>query len=163
MSLKARDVMRTDVVTVKPETPVWELEEILLRERIQGAPVVEDGALLGIVSRSDVFRQLHLEQSRAEAESSFYLEPFDVEKRTEEDDKRVSEAVATRLRNLRVREVMIRETIIVSPDAPLSEVASQMLERRIHRVLVGEGGGFEGLVSSLDLIRLFAQKRVTAT
>ena len=163
MSLKARDVMRTDVVTVKPDTPVWELEEILLRERILGAPVVENGELLGIVSRSDVVRQLHLEQSRAEAESSFYLEPFDVEKRTEEDDRRISEAVATRLRDLDVREVMIRETILVPPDAPIEEVAATMLERRIHRVLVGEGGSFEGLISSLDLIRLFAQKRVTAT
>ena len=38
---KARDVMRTGVVKVRPEMPLRELEEVLLRERIQGAPVVE--------------------------------------------------------------------------------------------------------------------------
>lgn len=45
--------------------------------------------------------------------------------------------------------------IVVGPDAPLAEVARQMVERTIHHVVVMEGERLAGVVSSLDFVRTF--------
>lgn len=45
--------------------------------------------------------------------------------------------------------------IVVGPDAPLAEVARQMVEGRIHHVVVMERDRLAGVVSSLDFVRAF--------
>ena len=49
--LTARDIMTTELVTIRPDWTVQDAIELLLAERISGLPVVErDGRLVGIVS-----------------------------------------------------------------------------------------------------------------
>ena len=72
------------------------------------------------------------------------------------------EAIASRWEHLHVEDVMVRDLICVGPDETLDKVAKTMLERRIHRVLVTEGEHLLGVVSSLDLVGLFAEGRVEA-
>ena len=48
------ELMTRDVISVEADTPVDEVMEILERERILRVPVVSDGKLVGVVSRSDV-------------------------------------------------------------------------------------------------------------
>lgn len=63
----AKDVMTRDVKTVGPHTPVGEAARLLERHRIKRVPVVENGALVGLVSRANLLRglaalpQVHLE------------------------------------------------------------------------------------------------------
>jgi CBS domain-containing protein len=152
--------MRTEVVTVPPELPLSELADVLLRHKIQGAPVVEDGRLVGIISRSDVVRQLKVEEERI-SDSSFYLEPFDADTHRAEDHESVLQSAASRMPKLCVRDMMIMDLVTVSPATPLEDVARRMLEERVHRVLVTEGGALRGILSSLDLVALFADGRVT--
>jgi CBS domain-containing protein len=154
--------MQAEVVTVRPDMPLSELGGVLLRERIHGAPVVEAGRVVGIVSRSDVVRQLKVEEQRL-TDSAYYLEPFDADLRSPDDDLRMGEAVAARVAKLCVHDVMIDDILSVVPDATLQEVAKVMLERPVHRVLVMEGGALLGLISSLDLLRLFAEGKVTGS
>ena len=45
--------------------------------------------------------------------------------------------------------------IIVSPDTPVSEVARLMIASKIHHVVVTDGEGIAGVVSSLDFVRMF--------
>ena len=53
----ARDLARTEVVSVTPETPVSEVEQIVSERRIGGVPVMdESGELMGIISASDLVR-----------------------------------------------------------------------------------------------------------
>ena len=156
----AGEYMRTEVVTVRPDLPLSELADVLLRHRIQGAPVVEDGRLVGIISRSDVVRQLKVEEERI-SDSSFYLEPFDADEHRAEDQERVLQSAASRMPKLCVGDMMITDLVTVSPETPLDAVARQMLERRVHRVLVTEDGVLHGILSSLDLVALFAERRVT--
>lgn len=51
--MKASEVMTREAVTVKPETSMRELREILRSHRISGTPVVSDGQLVGIISIED--------------------------------------------------------------------------------------------------------------
>jgi CBS domain-containing protein len=65
----ARAVMSAPVITVKEETNLREVAEILTKHRIKSVPVVTDGRIVGIVSCADLVRALsgRLDQSGAEA------------------------------------------------------------------------------------------------
>jgi len=63
--LKIKQVMTSTVVTVTPTTRMGELKEVLRTGRISGAPVLEEGRLVGIVSIEDLIKAL--EQGALEA------------------------------------------------------------------------------------------------
>jgi CBS domain-containing protein len=52
------DVMSQDVITVTPTTPLGEVANLLESRRIKRAPVVEDGRVIGIVSRANLVQAL---------------------------------------------------------------------------------------------------------
>jgi CBS domain-containing protein len=52
----AGDVMSESVITVGPDDEVESLAALMVREKVNPVPVVEDGRLVGVVSRADVIR-----------------------------------------------------------------------------------------------------------
>ena len=67
VSLVARDVMSTEVVSVSPSMTVQELALLLSERRISGVPVVDHkGVLIGICSEADILsRKMNEETVRA--------------------------------------------------------------------------------------------------
>ncbi|MBW4651211.1 MAG: CBS domain-containing protein [Kastovskya adunca ATA6-11-RM4] len=61
--------MTTQLHTITPETPLPEIESLMVTYDIGRLPVLEDGQLVGIVTRTDVLRQLH-QQSQPEGKTS---------------------------------------------------------------------------------------------
>jgi CBS domain-containing protein len=51
-------VMTHNPVIVTPETSLTEVAELMLRKHIKRLPVLEDGVLLGVISRTDLLRLL---------------------------------------------------------------------------------------------------------
>ncbi len=56
--LSVEEVMRKEVISVAPEMGMREFKELLRAHRISGAPVVEDGRLVGVISLEDLIRAL---------------------------------------------------------------------------------------------------------
>ena len=56
--LTARDVMTKPVVTVVDQTPIDVLATLMRRRRVKRVPVLQDGKLVGIVSRTDLLEAL---------------------------------------------------------------------------------------------------------
>ncbi len=57
--MRARELMSTPVVTVRPEASLKELAELMVAHGISGVPVVDrERALLGVVSESDVMQKI---------------------------------------------------------------------------------------------------------
>ncbi len=52
------DIMTTDVVTVRPDTHLMVIAEIMIKKHIRRLPVVEDRTVVGIVYVSEVFYRL---------------------------------------------------------------------------------------------------------
>jgi CBS domain-containing protein len=52
--LKARDVATRPVVTVVDQTPVDVLASLMRSRKVKRVPVLQDGKLVGIVSRADL-------------------------------------------------------------------------------------------------------------
>ena len=56
--ITAKDIMTTDVITISPETEIAQAAQLLLENRINGVPVVNDaGELVGILCQSDLIIQ----------------------------------------------------------------------------------------------------------
>jgi CBS domain-containing protein len=67
---KVADVMTRDVVTGHEDTPAHEIAHLMETHGIKRVPIVEDGKLLGIVSRADFLTALTGVQPAAAAESA---------------------------------------------------------------------------------------------
>jgi CBS domain-containing protein len=155
MPLRARDVMQANVLAVPPELTLAALEDFLLSKRISGAPVVEEGKVIGIVSRSDVVRCLSLERSLSGLIADGLASPEEPA-----TSVRLPTDVEERLTAHTVRDAMVVDPVVVPPDAPIADVARLLHERHIHRVLVTEGATLRGVISTLDLVRLIAAGRL---
>lgn len=58
--------MTTNLKTISPDTPLPEIELLMVTYDIGRLPVLQNGQLVGIVTRTDVLRQLHQENRRGE-------------------------------------------------------------------------------------------------
>lgn len=145
--MRAMDVMTTEVITVSPDTSVPELARLLAERGISGAPVVENGRLVGIVSEGDL---LH----RAETGT---------ERRTERRRRRWFDDASSDLardyvksHGRTVRDIMTREVVAVDETTELAEIASLLETKRIKRVPVLREGRLAGIVSRANLVRALA-------
>lgn len=57
-AVKVADLMTRDVVTVDPETPIADIAHTLEKHGIKRVPVVENGLVVGIVSRANLVQAL---------------------------------------------------------------------------------------------------------
>ena len=157
MKRSIADIMQKKVKTIAPDKTLPELERELLRWRIGAMPVVERGGkLVGIVSRSDVVRQLCLERSLGEAMADAYRDQTDTSFAAQSETAIAGE-VGQRMERLCVRDVMVRDVLTVTPDLPVVKAAQLLIERHIHRLPVVENGKLVGIVSSLDFTRIVAE------
>ena len=141
-SLRARDLMTPDVVTVPPETPVIAVARLLADRGISAVPVVDaEGRVQGIVTEADLIRRLAGEEDRP----GWFAGLFSNQERDAENYARTHGVTA--------RDVMTAEVVSVDPDMLASAVAHLMEERRIRRVVVTQEGRLKGIVSRADLLR----------
>jgi CBS domain-containing protein len=179
--MKLRDLMTRDVLTLQPDDTLRDAIELFSSSHITGAPVVENGTVVGVVSALDVMdvaadaagaAGLELpgtwstddsdEDADAGAEVASYFThaaPVD-ETGALAELGRVSEHHGDALDEMTVADAMTRHIAELPPEAGLQEAARFMLERGIHRVLVVEDGRLEGLVTTTDFMRMIAEDRI---
>jgi CBS domain-containing protein len=56
---RVSEAMTKTVITFPPETPVEALVNCCAEKRIRRVPIVEDGRVVGIVSRRDILREMN--------------------------------------------------------------------------------------------------------
>jgi CBS domain-containing protein len=150
--LKVREIMQTEVVTVRPGATVGDLADILAKNKVSGVPVVDDqGGVLGMVSEADIILQdadLHFPYYIQFLESVIYLQSV------RKFEERFRKAFGSK-----VTEVMSEEVVAISPDASVREAATIMADRNINRLPVTEGGKLVGIVTRGDIVRAIAEHR----
>ena len=157
MALLAKDVMTTKLVTVDADTSLLELEGRLRMAGVGGAPVVDDGKYVGIIARSDIARQLTVEDTYAEVARDLLTGPGG----GASQGSAVGDQIGRRLKELRVGDAMVTDVDAVSPETPVAELARKMLDKRHRRVIVkGGDDAVLGIVTSSDLVRLIAEGRI---
>ncbi len=150
MGIKAKDIMTSNVVTLKKEMGVKEAAEILLEKGIGGAPVVDDeGNVVGMVTESDLIMEdvkLHFPTFIHLLSGIIYLESIKA------FEEKLKKAAA-----VKVEDVMSKKVISVTEDASIEDIATLMIEKGISRVPVVREGKLVGLVSKRDIVRTIAQ------
>lgn len=97
---RAESIMARDVVTIADDRPLAELAALMEQRRIKRVPVLRDGKLVGIVSRSNLVRAL---ASR--------IAPLPVNDRT--DDRALHDAIEAELRRQSWAPFLIQCSIVV--------------------------------------------------
>ncbi|MFI5360682.1 MAG: CBS domain-containing protein [Elusimicrobiota bacterium] len=139
----AKDIMRKKVITVASWLTLPELSKVFEEHAITGAPVVDEGGLvLGVVSQTDLVR------SRREASDGVPLYHRELDEPLSSLGLHFEEAPQTR-----VEQIMTPGAISFDLETPVEKLATAMLERHIHRVLITRGGQLAGIVTSMDLLR----------
>ena len=128
------DVMQVAVRTVPSTMTLSDLEDQLMAAKMTGFPVVDQGKLVGVVSRSDVVKRICSERDLAERTSDFYFDESGFYESKMDSFKVIADRVGERLEGLLVRDVMVTNPSTVSLDQPVSEVARRLMEQHIHRL-----------------------------
>ena len=158
-------LMQTDPETVPVDMTLEHLEQALVRTGFGGFPVVEDGRLVGVVTRSDIVRSHQAESAREAQISEYYTHsapPVDEADLQREVDASAAR-IGVRMAHQTAGDVMSRDLITVEPSAPLEVLAQTMLDHHVHRVPVVEKEQLVGIVTTLDLMAAVADGRLAAS
>ncbi len=143
LPLKVRDVMRRDVLTVRPDTNVRSILRTMIRHDLSGLPVVdEQDNLVGYVPESHLLRRTLATVSDPSAlERAASAEEF-------VDMQRL-------LHGRTAREVMCHKHDVVTVDesVELPEAVALMLNRKVSRMPVMRGERVVGYVTRADILR----------
>lgn len=153
--LTAKDVMNTEILTVRMDLTVRELASFLTEKQISGAPVVDlDGRLVGVVSVTDVAES---DAERPDLVADRSSPDFDVrgwEERMNLEDVRPLHIESD---ELLVRDIMTPTVYTIPDDTPVPRIAQTMVAGRIHRLFVTRARRVVGIVTSLDLVKLLEE------
>ncbi len=148
--LRVGEVMQADWPTLGPESTVEEAIKLFTEERVSGAPVIEDGRLVGIITEGDLIFQ------DAEIKSPGFLDILggiiplgDWEEYRRETLKSAGVTVG---------EVMTGSPVTISPQATLVETATLMAEQRKKILPVAEGERLAGIITRMDILTLHVLK-----
>jgi CBS domain-containing protein len=147
--MNVSDVMTRDVASVSPGTPVNEVARVMAGRGVSGVPVVEGGALVGIVTELDLI----VRNTRLEPPAFFALLDGRIPLETPGHyRKRLQHMLGTE-----ARDVMTREVVTIGPDEEMEVLAELMVKRRVNPIPVVEEGRLVGIVSRSDILRTMAR------
>jgi CBS domain-containing protein len=141
MNLKS--LMTTDVLSVRPETPLKEVARLLARYGISGLPVVEaNGVVVGVVSEGDIL----FKESGA---GDHVPLPWRLAPRKTALQAKASARTAA--------DAMSSPAVTVEGWRSVAAAARLMLEQKVNRLPVVEHDRLVGIVTRADLVRAFAR------
>lgn len=147
--------MNPKVIYFSPEDSIFEVAKIFSEKDISGAPVVEKGKVVGIISISDIikFLSLKFKSSKSEIDNPLsltmqILNLIQLGKNYVQFKKEIEKISCTKVRN-----VMSRKVVCIGPDDSLLEAATKMAENDVNRLPVIENGKLMGIIAREDLVR----------
>lgn len=151
------DVMTTDVVTCTPEEEVSVVARRLRERDVSGAPVVDDGSVVGVVSEADLLDLLDTKQEDANIWLPSPFEAFELPLRAfpwrEWAEKHgILEETLHDVGETPVREVMSKKPRTVAPTKPLDEAGGVMTQTGYNRLPVVSEDELVGIVTRGDVL-----------
>jgi acetoin utilization protein AcuB len=128
--MRIRDMMTKNPITVDSETLVVDAQKIMKENNVRRLPVVDKGKLLGIITKHDL-----LEASPSPATSLSIHE------------------LNYLLAKMKVKEIMKKNPVTLTPDTPFEEALKIGQEKRIGSFPVVENGKLVGIATESDIVR----------
>ena len=128
--MRIRDIMTKNPITVDSETLIVDAKGIMKENNIRRLPVVDKGRLVGIVTE-----RMILEASPSPATSLSIHE------------------VHYLIAKMKVKDIMVKNPITVSPNTPFKDALLLGQEKRIGAFPVVDKGKVVGIATESDLVR----------
>ncbi|MDQ1252989.1 MAG: hypothetical protein QG646_2131 [Euryarchaeota archaeon] len=128
--MNVADIMSSPVYIIKTDEPVSHARKLMLRHRIGTLPVLNEGKMVGIVTKSDISNRL------SQAEPLWKRRPID---------------------QIPIKMLMTETVITIYPEASITQAATLMLENGIHNVPVVKNGNIVGILTRTDFMRYIAE------
>ena len=132
--MKVSEVMNREVVSVTSQDRICDVIDLFLEKKITGAPVAEQGKVVGMISRKDI---MHL------------ITTFDLECSSLDEIRRTC--------TNSVGEYMQSKVFTVDPVEAVEKCALIMTNNSINRLPVIEGDKLVGIVTRGDILKALAQ------
>lgn len=149
--MQAKDIMTSNVTWVAPDASVLDVAELLVAKRISAVPVIENDALVGIVSEASLMHRQEIGSERDPRDHPWWIRVFKGEQ---------SPVAYVESHAVKVADIMTAPVITVTEDTPVSELASLFDRQRIKRVPVVRGKSVIGIVSRADLVKALAKSHI---
>jgi len=130
--LLVKDWMTKPVVVAEPSTRMLDAHRLMRENNIRRMPVVKDGKVVGIVTRSDVREAQPSDATTLNVWEINYL-----------------------LAKLEVKDIMTTEVKTISEDATIKDAATIMYQERIGALpVIGQDGSLVGIITESDIFRV---------
>lgn len=130
--MSVRDFMKTDLVTVVPETPIYDAIDLMKKHQIHRLPVLKDGKLIGLITESLIQEALPSKATSLSVYEVNYL-----------------------LNKAQVKDVMIKDVEFIGPDALLEDAIAKMRKNNIGVLPVLENNQIVGIITNNDIFDAF--------
>ncbi len=128
--------MTDEVVTIGKDTTLLEAHRLMGTKRIRSLPVIENGVIVGLVTRTDLMSS---DPSRLASHKN--------------------QEISLKILTQPVEKVMTSSVMTISPEAALTEAAKLMLENKIHSLpVVSAEKKMVGIITESDLFLMVVQK-----
>jgi CBS domain-containing protein len=146
----AADLMTKSPKTVRDDATLRAAASFLIAKEISAAPVVDSsGAIVGVISHTDIVRHESQTGSGSRQEAGFYN---DITLRCPPALREIVHKIKTDV--VRVRDVMSPVVIKVAARDPVMTVIAEFLALKIHRLfVVDDAEKLVGVISALDVMR----------
>lgn len=130
-TLQVKDIMTKDVITLKENDSLELAEKLFAKHQIRHLPVIRNGELIGMVSKTDLMRISFLD-SLSDAEST------------------VDEAI---YQMFTIDQLMIKNIQTVSLFASIKEVTELFILKEFHALPVVVDKKLVGILTTTDLLK----------
>lgn len=129
-----RQRMTANPFIIAPGVSIPAAETEMATRNVRHLPVVEDGRVVGVISKNDIRAALPSKATTLSAAEATYL-----------------------VSRLTVAKVMSRPALMISPDALLEEAAVLMRDKKIEMLPVVENGTLVGVITESDILDSFIE------
>lgn len=137
--MRVRDWMSSPVYSIAPNTPISTAHKIMKDKRVRRLPVLDNGRLVGIVTRGDVREASPSDATTLSIWELNYL-----------------------WSQLTVARIMTAAVHTLRPDEPLLNAAALMYKHKISGLPVMDGETLVGMLTESDLFRMLVRLRQPA-
>lgn len=144
--LKAKDIMTAECITLTPDTDIAVAARVLLENKINGAPVIDEtGSVVGVLCQADLVAQ----QKKITLPSFFTLLDgvFPLSSHDE------LEREITKIAALKVAEAMTPAPTFITPETGIDDIATMMANEKLYTLPVLDNGRLVGVVGKEDVLK----------
>ncbi len=133
---KVKDYMNAPVYVIERNEPIQRARNLMFKYGIGRLPVLENGTLVGIVTKYDITNRLY------QAAPEWRRRPID---------------------KVPIQVVMTEKPITIFPEATMPQAAELMIENDISGLPVEREREIVGMITSRDMVKYFAEQEIKAT